>query len=206
MSLASCLESSIFVRFINVGKSARNSPGYLLVVPSRKANIARADFLPSTLVPVLSAMAHTMVQIYKTLADHLDGAYPHVPVRDGRKIFPIVVTLENWRIFGSVMRKTLTEAVSARLVTANIAPILVEQMPYSIWSVEDFEVGSQIMAAEGIAPFMEGKLRSDEMRDWDWHGYMVERYRRHFPLRKLFEKDYDEIFAALYRAQELEDP
>jgi hypothetical protein len=74
-------------------------------------------------------------------------------------------------------------------------------MPYSIWAIEELEVGLQVMAKHGISEFMTGKLSSPEMKQWDWHGYMTNRYPSVFPAKKLFEKDYDEMFSALYAAQ-----
>jgi len=149
----------------------------------------------------IDSMAAAVVQVYKTLADHLANAYPHFPAKEGRKIFPAVVTLENWRMFGPVMMNKLTEAVASKLDGAGLPPHLVEQMPYSIWAIEELEVGLQIMHANGIADFLEGKLKSEEMRQWDWHGYMTNRYPNSFPVKKLFEKDYDDMFSELYRAQ-----
>jgi hypothetical protein len=147
-------------------------------------------------------MAAAVVQVYKTLVDHLDNAYPHLPAKDGRKIFPAVVTLENWRMFGPVMMNKLTEAVTAKLKGAGLPPHLVEQMPYSVWAIEELEVGLQIIHANGIAGFMEGKLKSTEMRQWDWHGYMTNQYPRSSPAKTLFKTDYKEMFSELYRAQE----
>ena len=149
----------------------------------------------------IESMASAVVQVYKTLIDYLDNAYPHFPAEEGRKIFPAIVTLENWRMFGPVMLNKLAEAVLSKLNGAGLTPDLAEHMPCSIWSIEELEVGLQIMRTNGIADFMEGKLKSGEMRRWDWHGYMINRYPKSFPAKKLFEKDYDEMFSELYRAQ-----
>ena len=73
-------------------------------------------------------------------------------------------------------------------------------MPYSIWAIEELEVGLQIMNAIAIADFMEGKLKTEELR-WDWHGYMIKNYPQSFPAKKLFEKEYDEMFSELHAAQ-----
>jgi hypothetical protein len=151
----------------------------------------------------IDSMADAVVQVYKTLVDHLDNAYPHFPVRSARKIFPAVVTLENWRMFGLVMINKLAEAVAAKLIDSGLPADFVERMPYSIWAIEELEVGLQIMRANGIADFMEGKLNSEERLRWDWHGYMTNRYPQSFPAKKLFEKDYDEIFSDLHLAQGL---
>jgi hypothetical protein len=149
----------------------------------------------------IDTMASAVVQVYKTLADHLDNAYPHFAANEKRKIFPAIVTLENWRMFGPVMMNKLAEAVVSKLNDAGLSPDLIEQMPYSIWAIEELEVGLQIMRASGIADFMQGKLNSAEMRQWEWHGYMTNRFPSSFPAKKLFEKEYDEIFSDLYRTQ-----
>jgi hypothetical protein len=146
-------------------------------------------------------MAAAVVQVYKTVADYLDNAYPHFPAREDLKIFPTVVTLENWRMFGAVMMNKLTEAVASKITNAGLSTDFVEQMPYSIWAIEELEVGLQIMRDNGITDFLEGKLSSQEMRQWDWHGYMTNRYPKSFPAKRLFGKEYDEMFAGLYAAQ-----
>jgi hypothetical protein len=163
------------------------------------AKVSLTDLAP--LEADIDSMAAAVVQVYKTLADHLDNAYPHFPAKESRKIFPAIITLENWRMFGPVMMKKLAEAVVSKLSGANLPRDVVERMPYSVWAIEELEVGLQIMNAEGIADFMEGKLTSEEMRQWDWHGYMASRYLKFFPAKKLFEKEYDEMFSELYRTQ-----
>ena len=74
-------------------------------------------------------------------------------------------------------------------------------MPYSVWAIEDLEAGLQIMATSGIADVLEGKILSEDKRQWDWHGYLVDRYPRAFPAKKLFEDEYESMFSELYRAQ-----
>jgi hypothetical protein len=151
----------------------------------------------------INSMADAVVQVYKTLADHLNNAYPHFPVSDNRKIFPAVVTLENWRLFGPVMINKLAKAVATKLNDVGLRADFVERMPYSIWAIEELEVGLQIMHANGIADFMEGKLTSEEMLQWDWQAYMTNRYPKSFPAKKLFEKDFDKMFSDLDSAQDV---
>ncbi len=146
-------------------------------------------------------MATAVVQVYKTLADHLNDLYPHFPVKDGRKLFPAVVTLENWRMFGPVMMNKLAEAVTFKLSTAGLSPDLAREMPYSIFAIEELEVGLQIMNVNGIEGFIEGKLSSQEMCRWDWHAYMIKSYPKSFPAKRLFQEEYDEMFSDLFRAQ-----
>jgi hypothetical protein len=149
----------------------------------------------------IDSMAASVVQVYKTVADYLGNAYPHFSAKAGRKIFPTVVTLENWRLFGPVMMNKLAEGVASKLANEALSAELVDEMRYSIWAIEELEVGLQIMRDNGITDFMEGKLKSQEMRQWDWHGYMTNRYPGSFPAKKLFGKEYREMFAGLYAAQ-----
>jgi hypothetical protein len=164
------------------------------------AKVSLTDLAP--LQNDIDNMASAVVQVYKTLTDHLNGAYPHFSAKEGRRIFPVVVTLENWRLFGPVMMDKLAEAAKSKLSDASLSPDLIEKMPYSIWAIEDLEIGLQIMHSDGIAPFMDGKLKSAEMRQWDWRGYIVDRYPK-FTARKLFDKEYDEMFAEVHAAPKL---
>jgi hypothetical protein len=159
---------------------------------------------PKPLDADIDSMAAAVVQVYKTLTDHLNNAYPHFPVSDGRKIFPTIVTLENWRMFGPVMINKLAKAVAAKVNDAGLGTDFVERMPYSIWAIEELEVGLQIMHANGIADFMEGKLMSEEMLHWGC-GYMTNRYPKSFPAKKLFANDYDKMFSDVHRAQHVAD-
>ncbi len=146
-------------------------------------------------------MATAVVQVYKTIADYIDNAYPHFPFRKDLKIFPSVVTLENWRMFGPVMMNKLSERVASKAANAGLQTDIVDRMPYSIWAVEEMEVGLQIMRDNGIGEFIGGKLKNQEMRTWDWHGYMTNRYPQSFPARRLFGKEYDDMFSTLFEAQ-----
>ena len=163
------------------------------------AKLSLSDLQP--LRTDIEHMAAAVVQVYRSATDYLGNAYPHFPVKVGRKIFPAVVTLENWRMFGPVMMDSLAQAVGVQLQKAGLHPELVEEMPYSIWSVEELEVGLQVMSSNSIASFMEGKLRSAEMRQWDWHAYMTKCYPQSFPARKVFETEHDAMFSNLYAAQ-----
>jgi hypothetical protein len=149
----------------------------------------------------IDSMASAVVQVYKTLTDYLNNHYPNFPAKEGRKIFPAIVTLENWRMFGPVMLGKLADAVAPKLTEAGLSPELTVIMPYSIWAIEELEVGLQIMNAIAIADFMEGKLKTEELRQWDWHGYMIKNYPQSFPAKKLFEKEYYEMFSELHEAQ-----
>jgi hypothetical protein len=56
-----------------------------------------------------------------------------------------VVTLANWRLLGSVMFDLLDRLVKTQLDQAELPQSLVEQFPYSVWSIDELEVALQIM-------------------------------------------------------------
>ena len=162
------------------------------------AKVSLTDLAP--LEADIDSMASAVVQVYKTLTDYLNNGYPHFPVKE-RKIFPAVVTLENWRMFGPVMLNKLADAVTSKIAAAGLSSEIITTMPYSIFAIEELEVALQIINSNGISGFMEGKLKNEEVRQWDWHGYMIRDYPQLFPVKKLFDKDYMEMFSELYSAQ-----
>jgi hypothetical protein len=151
-------------------------------------------------------LAAAVVQVYKTLNDCLTGGYPHYSHQEGDQIYPAVVTLENWRLLGSVMFELLERSVKVQMEEAGIPQLLIELFPYSVWAIDELEVGLQIMQSKGIKSFMDGKLGSKPMSFWDWHGYMSSSYASRYPFKALFDDEYDAMFADLYSAQESELP
>jgi hypothetical protein len=138
-------------------------------------------------------MADAVVQVYKTIADYERNLYPTFPVKEGRTIFPAVVTPENWRMFGPVMLKMLEDAVIGKARDAGFKPEWVKDRPYSVFAIEDLEAGLQILDSVGVTDFMDGKLQDREMQQWDWHAYMQARFKKYFPVKKLFDEEYDQL-------------
>jgi hypothetical protein len=149
----------------------------------------------------IDTMAAAVVQVYKTLCDYESGLYPDFQPKEGRKIYIGVVTPENWRMFGPVMFRKLDDAVAKKLQEVELPVEMAQKWPYTIWAIEELESGLQIMDSAGIAEFMDGKIKDREMREWDWLAYMSNNFSKHFPLKKLFDKEYDDMFSELYVAQ-----
>jgi hypothetical protein len=63
----------------------------------------------------IDAMADAVVQVYKTIADYQIGLYSHFSCEADRKIYPVVVTLENWRMFGPAMLDRLSNSVTEKI-------------------------------------------------------------------------------------------
>lgn len=141
-------------------------------------------------------MANAVVQVYRTINDYLANNYPHLPFDPKRKIFPAVVTLENWHMFGPEMLSRLEKAVVGKLKEGGISTDVLDKMPYSVWAIEELERGMQIVDATGLLDFLHGKIADQEMRRWEWAAYMNQRFSR-FARRSLFQEEYEAMFRSL---------
>lgn len=143
----------------------------------------------------IETMADAVVQIYKTITDYLDDQYSHFSTVPTRTIYPVIVTLENWHMFGPVMLKMLQDSVIEKLSAAEVEEDIIRQMPYSIWSIDDLEAGIPVINKTGIKDFMDGKINDHEMTRWEWIPYIENRFPDLIPTRLLFEDEYDKIFS-----------
>jgi hypothetical protein len=48
----------------------------------------------------IQKLAGAVVQVYRTLSDYREHRYPQLPYSVGRRIYPVIVTLEDWYFFG----------------------------------------------------------------------------------------------------------
>jgi hypothetical protein len=139
-------------------------------------------------------MAEALLQLYKSTAEYLSNEYPHFSFEEGRAIYPSIVTLENWWMFGAPMFDRLRASLSAKMQAAAVPTRYLDEMPYSIFVIDDLETVAQIIKSLGIVQVFDGKLRDATKQTWDWHGYMVERFPTHFPVKPLFDDEYDDLF------------
>ncbi|CUT13660.1 hypothetical protein BF49_4740 [Bradyrhizobium sp.] len=147
----------------------------------------------SALEQDISYMASAVVQTYRTIQDCLAGRYPHFAAKDTVKIYPCIITLENWHMHGPVMYGLFREQVKARMKLEGLPEEFLTEMPYSIWPIDDFELGLQIMNESSVAAVMNGKLLDNEHRDWEWRPYLSKCFKE--PRKELFEDDYRRLFS-----------
>jgi hypothetical protein len=142
-------------------------------------------------------MAKAIIQVYKTIGDYIDDQYQHFPFVADRQIYPVIVTLEDWHMFGPTMLERLEVEVRSKMKKEKLLLSILKEMPYSIWSVGDLEVGMQIINFVGIQEFFEPKFSSANMVQWEGHSYMINRLPNHFPAKFLFPDDYKKIFKGI---------
>ena len=111
------------------------------------------------------------------------------------KIYPVIVTLENWFVFGDTMLNPIRVAVERQLAEYKIDPQVLTDMPYSIWATEDVEIALQVINEVGIQDFVEGMVLNPEMKTWNVQSYIQKKYPAHLPTRNLFEDDYDQMLS-----------
>lgn len=168
------------------------------------AKIALADLSP--LEDDLDKMAGFIVQAYRTQLDCEQGFYPHWKP-SGQRIFPIIVTLEDWYTFGDrLIAQELDRRVAEKLVERGIDPKIAERSPYTVCCVAELELAIQIMKEVGIADFMMKKT-SGEHRLWLLQPFMLDL----FPVayrgarRDLFHDEYARIHPSLGHGDSPED-
>jgi hypothetical protein len=147
----------------------------------------------SALEEDIGHLAAAVVQIYKTIRDCLAGCYPNYKPAPDAKIYPCIITLENWHMHGPIMYGMFSKLVSEKMEQEGIPAEYLTAMPYSVWPVDDFEVGLQIMDNVPIATFMDGKLRDKETHDWEWRPYMLSRFKGRY--KALFDNEYQKLFS-----------
>ena len=153
-------------------------------------------FDTSALESDLAIIASAVVQTYKTIVDYRSGKYQHFPFDEKRKIYPLIVTLENWFVFGPDMFKRLDAAVASQCEIAKIPKSFCEEMSYSVMAMTELESAIQIMSQVPVAEVMDGKLKDGELRQWIWQSYLGEKFPK-VPRRMLFEDEFEKLCSGL---------
>jgi hypothetical protein len=65
----------------------------------------------------------------------------------------------------------LNSAVCRQLSQAGLPLDWITKFPYSVVASDEAESIFQLMDSEGIADFLDGKVRNAEFAGWEWSGY-----------------------------------
>lgn len=154
---------------------------------------AKSAVDPAIVGEQVDFLAKAVIQLYKNIADALAG-HTHWP-RNDQPIFPLVVTLEDWYLFGS-SADLLVEGVRTKMTEANLDLTWLDSMPYTVASCDDFEDVSPTIAEVGIHTFFSLKHSGDQQH------WMIQRFaKEHFDEvyrrtvhRTLFREEWGRIF------------
>ncbi|HSL04691.1 MAG TPA: hypothetical protein VK901_14280 [Nitrospiraceae bacterium] len=106
-----------------------------------KVEIVQEDVLPVE----LDKLAAMIVQVYKSIGDYRDGKYPNYAFDPQRKIYPMVVTLEDWFLMGPKLVNEVKDDVSRRMEKGIFPPSsgsFCGQVLLNAWSEAGFLVFS----------------------------------------------------------------
>jgi hypothetical protein len=138
----------------------------------QEAKLALADLAP--LQAELSKLTEFVIQIYKTLTHALADRYPHWK-RSDRPIFPLIVTLEEWYVFGDKLDGEIDGRVRTAFGENGLDETLLVKHPYTICSVGEFERLMPLVAAKGVRTVMEEKV-TPKRRLWLLHSALMEAF------------------------------
>jgi hypothetical protein len=150
-------------------------------------------------------LGRAVVQVYKAIGDYRAGRYPHLAFMEERRIYPVIVTLEDWYLSGFGMPARLDAAVRKIMEAGGLPIAWLDEMPYSIMSVRELETAAGVIDAVGVHPFMSGKVLDPESRRWGFGAYCNERYPDDVAnLHPLFRDEFDAMFRAIFDKTKLQ--
>jgi hypothetical protein len=159
----------------------------------RMTPVGKVSADPEVLTKEVSDLAKAVVQVYKSISDARKGLTPWHP--NGLPVYPVVLTLEDWYLFGPLVDLLRCE-VEARMSVAKLDISWLTEMPYSVLSCADFESVSPTMAHAGLGQFFERRFAGEESR-WLFLDYA----QKYFPEvyratahRILFEDEWRSVF------------
>ncbi|MBY0364340.1 MAG: hypothetical protein K2X45_20730 [Phreatobacter sp.] len=88
------------------------------------------------------------------------------------KTFMLLVTLDDWRMFGIHSPSMVADAVKKSLIAKGMPETLWDQMPCMLISAEDFEIVTEIVSKVGLAKFFD-KFSTPEFRGWPARGLLL---------------------------------
>jgi hypothetical protein len=156
----------------------------------------------SALEQDIGKLAEAVIQVYKTISDYRAGHYPQLRYVERRRIYPVIVTLEDWYLFGGEMLGRLDAAVRKVMTEAALPLEWLDEMPYSITSVHEIGKVAGVVNTVGVIPFISGKMNDPEFRNAAYGAYCNNRYSDEVrSLSHLFRDEFDAMFADLPRAR-----
>jgi hypothetical protein len=147
---------------------------------------------PTALDRDLTVMAQAIAQNYRNILDARDCRTSWKP--DGLPVFPLIMTMHDWLMVSPRIDEMLKIRVRHLLAEAEVSEQVLEEMPYTIASANEFEIAGQIMAQVGISSVMTKKTMP-ERRRWSLLPFVSTEFKQqmeHINWR-LFQNDWDNL-------------
>lgn len=144
-------------------------------------------------------LAGFVVQLYDTMSDALSGAYAHWRP-DGRPVYPLVVTLDEWLPSGRSLIHRLEDKVREGLQQRDIPLKLLEEHPFTLCSLYEFEAAARAFAFASVEAVM-GQKTAGEHHGWAMLPFLQSHFTRAVTeKRALFEEEWRAVTRNLVQA------
>jgi len=157
----------------------------------------KIELIDSSLIEEeLDKMVKFILQIYKTIDDYCNNKYPSFDYEEKRQIYPLILTMENWFLFGYKRLDILKKRIIKEFNNMNLPVDYLEKMPYSICSLEEFEDVIQLIQTTNIKRFMNKKVFDKEKNEWLFHEFILNEFPEESKKNKfLFRDEFDKKFS-----------
>ena len=142
---------------------------------------ARYQFEEDALIKEVDLLAKFIVQNYKNLCDVVAGYTDWKCC--SRELYPVVVTLSDWFLFGPSIFERIDEVVRDLLQEAGLSTDLLARYPYTVMSVEEYEITIQVVSQVGLAEFFKEK-NSHEHKTWLVMPFIHSKYAKQLALTR----------------------
>lgn len=147
----------------------------LVEAKAKRLNLrARYEFDTAAIDEEMGKLAKFIVQNYKNLVEIKANLTAFKA--DGRKIFPVIVTLVEWHLFNPNARGILELKVTQRLTDAGLSESLLTEHPFTVMSIDEFETAIQVMNEVGVAKCMDKKCDSEHLT-WQMAPFLLNEYK-----------------------------
>ena len=141
----------------------------------------------------VSTLASYVVQLYRTIEEYKQSRYPSLPYDATRKIYPVIVTLEDWLPIGTDFWSDLDGQVRSQLGRCGLPLSILEQMPFTLSSLEELERASCMISKVGLRGFFE-EYHATKYSGWMLDRFMADAYPAEYRAKRdLFPETFDEI-------------
>lgn len=173
-----------------------NSVLFIECKTKRVKSIAKEEIKDETpLKAEFSKIAEFVVQVYKSIIDYENGYYSKLEYDPSKKIYPIIVTLEDWYLFGGYPLEFIHNEVLRMLKEKNISNKYITEMPYTIMSLQEFEMCCQVIDKYGISEVVGKKVHDPEMSSWTMSTFLIKFFKEYLNnTESLFQDEYDALF------------
>lgn len=144
----------------------------------------------------LKKLAKAIGQIYATVTDALAGKYPSWKP-NGKPVYPLIVTLDNWNLFTHLVREQLEELVVEDCKRRGVDPAIMKQHQYVVCCSNEFEQAIQVMHEAGIHEVMKDLVGSDRP-GWLFSSHLRSSFGKELEKAKpLFPEERDRMLASV---------